>query len=33
MGLVARIQKYCKENLNDGKFEIGKSAKNALSYL
>ncbi len=33
MGVVARIQKYCKENLSDGKFDIRESAKHALSYL
>lgn len=33
MGFVARIQKYCKENLSGGKFEIGEASNKVLGYL
>jgi hypothetical protein len=33
MGFVAKIQKYFKENLSDGKFEISDMSKHVLSYL
>jgi hypothetical protein len=33
LGLIARAQKYCKENLSGGKFEMGEVSNKILGYL
>jgi hypothetical protein len=33
LGFVARAQKYCKENLSGGKFEMGEFSNKILGYL
>jgi hypothetical protein len=33
LSFVARAQKYCKENLSGGKFEMGEVSNKILGYL